>query len=50
MARLEDLVHGRSPLTAQHIHRIQELVADWQLLADLSFADLVLWVPLRKDF
>ena len=48
MARLEDLVHGRSPLTAQHIHRIQELVADWQLLADLSFADLVLWVPLRK--
>ena len=50
MARLEDLVYGRSPLTAQHIHRIQELVADWQLLADLSFADLVLWVPLRKDF
>ena len=50
MARLEDLVHGRSPLSAAHIHRIQELVADWQLLADLSFADLVLWVPLRKDF
>ena len=50
MARLEDLVHGRSPLSSAHIHRIQELVADWQLLADLSFADLVLWVPLRKDF
>jgi len=50
MARLEDLIHGRSPLSPQHIHRIQELVADWQLLADLSFADLVLWVPLRKDF
>jgi two-component sensor histidine kinase len=50
MARLEDLVHGRSPLSAQPIHRIQELIADWQLLADLSFADLVLWVPLRKDF
>lgn len=50
MARLEDLIHGRSPLLPQHIHRIQELVADWQLLADLSFADLVLWVPLRKDF
>ena len=50
MARLEDLIHGRSPLSPQHIHRIQELVADWQLLADVSFADLVLWVPLRKDF
>ena len=50
MARLEDLIHGRSPLLPQHIHRIQELIADWQLLADLSFADLVLWVPLRKDF
>jgi len=50
MARLEDLIHGRSPLSPQHIHRIQELVADWQLLADLSFADLVLWVPFRKDF
>ena len=49
MAGLEDLVRGRSPLTSEHIHRIQELVADWQLLADLSFADLVLWVPLRKD-
>jgi two-component sensor histidine kinase len=31
-------------------HRIRELTADWQLLADLSFADLILWVPLRKDF
>lgn len=50
MARLEDLVHGRSPLAPEHIHRLQELVADWQLLADLSFADLMLWVPLRKDF
>jgi two-component system, sensor histidine kinase PdtaS len=27
---------------ADHLHR---LVGDWQLLADLSFADLVLWVP-----
>jgi len=24
-------------------------VADWQLLSDLSFADLILWVPIRKD-
>ncbi|UVI37446.1 sensor histidine kinase [Brevibacterium spongiae] len=29
-------------LDVEHIHL---LVGDWQLLADLSFADLVLWVP-----
>lgn len=26
-----------------------ELVAQWQLLADLSFADLTLWTPIRSD-
>jgi two-component sensor histidine kinase len=31
------------------VDRLQALVADWQLLADLSFADLVLHVPLRPD-
>ncbi|SEO91985.1 sensor histidine kinase [Trujillonella endophytica] len=34
-----------SPSQADHARR---LVADWQLLADLSFADLTLWVPLRS--
>lgn len=29
--------------------RLLELVAEWQLLADISFADLVLWVPKRKE-
>jgi hypothetical protein len=37
-------------LDADQKRRIRELTADWQLLADLSFADLILWVPLRKDF
>lgn len=49
MARLEDLVQGRSALTPIQVHRLHELTADWQMLADLSFADLILWVPLRKD-
>jgi two-component system, sensor histidine kinase PdtaS len=42
-----------SELLAQHTHlpgvavgHLQRLVAEWQLLADLSFADLLLWVPL----
>lgn len=50
MAAIEDYVQGRSPLTPEQIHRLRELIADWQLLSDLSFADLILWVPLRKDF
>ncbi|CAB4612800.1 unannotated protein [freshwater metagenome] len=50
MASIEDYVQGRSSLSADQIHRLRELVADWQLLSDLSFADLILWVPLRKDF
>lgn len=31
------------------IAHLSELVAQWQLLADLSFADLTLWVPMRPD-
>jgi two-component sensor histidine kinase len=50
MASIEDYVQGRSSLSPEQVHRLRELVADWQLLSDLSFADLILWVPLRKDF
>ena len=49
MGQLEDLVRGRSALTPVQIHRLHELTADWQMLSDLSFADLILWVPLRKS-
>lgn len=49
MAQIDDLLEGRSSLTSQQIHRLHELTADWQMLSDLSFADLILWVPLRKD-
>jgi two-component sensor histidine kinase len=38
--------HGIGGLDADHLHR---LVADWQLLADLSFADLILFVPDRTQ-
>ncbi|MSX18574.1 MAG: histidine kinase, partial [Actinobacteria bacterium] len=49
MGSIEEFVEGRTPASAEEIHTLRELVADWQLLSDLSFADLVLWVPLRKD-
>jgi two-component sensor histidine kinase len=50
MPQLDSFLRERSPLDADQKRRIRELTADWQLLADLSFADLILWVPLRKDF
>lgn len=50
MPAIEEFLRGRSPLDDNQIHSLRELIADWQLLSDLSFADLILWVPLRKDF
>jgi len=38
--------HGVRGNDADHLHR---LVGDWQLLADLSFADLVLFVPVAEE-
>jgi len=49
MPDFETLIHGRSSISINQAHKLRELVADWQLLSDLSFADLVLWVPIRKD-
>ena len=28
---------------------LQAVVSEWQLLADLSFSDLLLWVPTEAD-
>ncbi|MGY1711021.1 sensor histidine kinase [Geodermatophilus sp. SYSU D00758] len=39
------LTRGSASAPAQ-IDHARRLVADWQLLADLAFADLTLWVPL----
>jgi two-component sensor histidine kinase len=43
---LTDLARDRTALTSADIEWLHALVSDWQLLADLSFADLVLWAPL----
>lgn len=48
MATLEELT-ARSTLNASDISRLRAIISEWQLLADLSFADLLLWVPLRDD-
>ena len=47
MASLTELVRASTDLDADDREWLQVLVADWQLLADLSFSDLVLWLPCR---
>jgi two-component sensor histidine kinase len=44
---LTDLARNYTSLSGADIEWLHSLVSDWQLLADLSFADLILWVPLR---
>ena len=44
---LDELAHRHSGLDADAVAWLQRLVADWQIVADLSFADLVLWLPDR---
>ena len=47
MASLNDLARAHTNLTEDDLGWLQLLVADWQIIADLSFADLVLWLPDR---
>jgi two-component sensor histidine kinase len=42
---LRDLVFGQTDLTQADYEWLRRLTADWQIVADLSFADLVLWLP-----
>jgi two-component sensor histidine kinase len=44
---LTDLARQHADLTEGGLDWLHALVSDWQLLADLSFADLVLWAPRR---
>ena len=45
-----ELAYSHTALTESDRDRLSVLITEWQLLADLSFADLVLWVPRRKDY
>lgn len=47
MRSLKQLVESASanPLSSEEIDWLHLLLADWQVLADLAAADLVLWVP-----
>jgi two-component sensor histidine kinase len=41
---LTELARAHTDLTDDDISWLHRLVADWQIIADLSFADLVLWL------
>src|SRR5579875_2669121 len=45
MSALTDTLTARTTLGAAQIQHLARLVGEWQLLADLAFADLLLWVP-----
>jgi len=45
---LNDLAR-RAQIVATDAEWLHALVSDWELLADLSFADLVLWAPLPAE-
>jgi two-component sensor histidine kinase len=47
VATLAEMTRTRTALDDDDIDWLHRLLADWQLLADLSFADLLLWVPTR---
>jgi two-component system, sensor histidine kinase PdtaS len=44
---LLELVRSHTDLDEADVGLLQLLMADWQIIADLSFADLVLWLPDR---
>ena len=45
MPSLNDLAQRHTELSDADLDRLHLLLADWQLLADLAFSDLVLWLP-----
>ncbi len=49
MPTLLELVRSHTDLDEDDVAWLQLLQADWQILADLAFADLVLWLPDRDE-
>ncbi len=47
MPSLLELVRSHTDLDEGDVGVLQLLMADWQIIADLSFADLVMWLPDR---
>lgn len=50
MATLQDITDHYGPMPEAEAEWLSEIAADWQIIADLSFADLVLWRPVDDGF
>jgi two-component system, sensor histidine kinase PdtaS len=48
MSTLVELLTEHTDLSPDDVAHLQRLVGEWQLLSDLSFADLMLWVPVAE--
>jgi two-component sensor histidine kinase len=48
MSTLLELLTEHTDLPFDDVSHLQRLVGEWQLLSDLSFADLLLWVPVGE--
>ena len=49
MSTLSDLLAEHTRLSDTEADHLQLVVAEWQLLSDLSFADFLLWVPVGPE-
>ena len=45
MPTLSDLVSRHADLAPGDVEWLHLLIGDWQVISDLAFADLVLWLP-----
>ncbi|GGM32630.1 ATPase [Longimycelium tulufanense] len=48
MSTLTDLLAEHTGMPGAAVDHLQLVVAEWQLLSDLSFADFLMWVPLEE--
>ncbi|MBA2699604.1 MAG: sensor histidine kinase [Nocardioidaceae bacterium] len=48
MPSVKDVARRHTDLDEDDLAWLQVLLSDWQIIADLSFADLVLWLPDRE--
>ena len=49
VSTLADLLAEHTTLPGDAVDHLQRVVAEWQLLADLSFADFLLWAPVPPE-
>jgi two-component sensor histidine kinase len=49
VSTLSELLAEHTRLSGDSVDHLQRVVSEWQLLADLSFADFLLWVPVQDE-